>query len=69
MDHLLTDTQRAWQIKAREFAETEIAPRSLARDQIAAPADTFDWELILAFALPPCRANTAATASISPRRR
>ena len=46
MDHLLTDTQRAWQIKAREFAETEIAPRSLARDQIAAPADTFDWELI-----------------------
>ena len=46
MEHLLTDTQRAWQLKAREFAETEIRPRSLARDQIAAPADTFDWELI-----------------------
>jgi alkylation response protein AidB-like acyl-CoA dehydrogenase len=46
MEHLLTDTQRAWRDKAREFAETEIRPRSLARDQIAAPAETFDWSLI-----------------------
>ena len=46
MDHLLTDTQRAWQLKAREFAETEIRPLSLARDQIAAPAETIDWEII-----------------------
>jgi acyl-CoA dehydrogenase len=46
MDHLLTDTQRAWQLKAREFAESEIHPRSLARDQIAEPAGTFDWSLI-----------------------
>jgi len=46
MDHLLTDTQRAWQRKAREFAEQEIRPRSAARDQIAEPAATFDWSLI-----------------------
>lgn len=46
MDHLLTDTQRAWQRKAREFAESEIRPRSLARDQIAEPESTFDWSII-----------------------
>jgi alkylation response protein AidB-like acyl-CoA dehydrogenase len=46
MDHLLTDTQREWQLKARTFAETAIRPRSLARDQIAEPAGTFDWDLI-----------------------
>ncbi|MBM3343386.1 MAG: acyl-CoA dehydrogenase [Betaproteobacteria bacterium] len=46
MDHLLTDTQRAWQQKAREFADAEIRPRSLARDQIAEPAGTFDWALM-----------------------
>jgi len=46
MDHLLTDTQREWQLKAREFAETEIRPLSLARDQIAEPAATFDWNII-----------------------
>ena len=46
MDHLLTDAQRAWQLKAREFADAEIRPLSLARDQIADPADTFDWNII-----------------------
>lgn len=46
MDYLITDTQRAWQLKAREFAESEIRPLSLARDQIAEPAATFDWEII-----------------------
>jgi alkylation response protein AidB-like acyl-CoA dehydrogenase len=46
MDHLLNDTQRAWQLKAREFAESEIRPRSLARDQIAEPANTFDWDIL-----------------------
>ena len=46
MEYLLTDTQRAWQLKARDFAATEIRPLSLARDQIAAPADTFDWRII-----------------------
>ncbi len=46
MEYLITDTQRAWQLKAREFAETEIRPLSLARDQIAEPAATFDWSII-----------------------
>jgi alkylation response protein AidB-like acyl-CoA dehydrogenase len=46
MNHLLNDTQRAWQRKAREFAESEIRPLSLARDQIAEPAGTFDWNII-----------------------
>ena len=46
LEHLLNETQRAWRLKAREFAEAEIRPRSLARDQISAPAETFDWELI-----------------------
>jgi alkylation response protein AidB-like acyl-CoA dehydrogenase len=46
MDYLVNDTQRAWQLKARQFAEEEILPLSLARDQIAEPAATFDWEII-----------------------
>ncbi len=46
MDHLLNDTQRQWQLKARAFAESEIRPRSLVRDQIPQPGDTFDWSLI-----------------------
>lgn len=46
MDYLITDTQRAWQLKARHFAGAEIRPLSLARDQIAEPAATFDWNLI-----------------------
>lgn len=46
MDYLITDTQLAWQMKARQFAEGEIRPLSLARDQIADPAGTFDWEII-----------------------
>lgn len=46
MDHLLNDTQRQWQLKARAFAESAIRPRSLVRDQIPQPGDTFDWSLI-----------------------
>lgn len=46
MDHTLTDTQRAWQQKARDFADSEIRPVSLKRDQIAEPAGTFDWDLL-----------------------
>jgi alkylation response protein AidB-like acyl-CoA dehydrogenase len=46
MDHLLTDTQRAWQLKAREFAQSEIRPLSLVHDQIVEPAGTFDWSII-----------------------
>ncbi len=46
MDFSLNDEQRAWQIKARKFAEEEIRPISLARDRIAEPRETFDWEII-----------------------
>src|SRR5688500_19375710 len=35
MDFSLNAGQRAWQMKAREFAQEEIRPLSLARDQIA----------------------------------
>jgi alkylation response protein AidB-like acyl-CoA dehydrogenase len=46
MDFSLTDEQRAWQMKARDFAYDEIRPISLARDAIADPRETFDWEII-----------------------
>ena len=43
---VLTDEQRAWQHKARKFAEEEIRPISLERDQIVDPRETFDWDII-----------------------
>ena len=46
MDFSLNEEQRAWQMKARKFAQEEIRPVSLQRDQIADPRKTFDWELI-----------------------
>ncbi len=46
MDFALNDEQRAWQLKARKFAEEEIAPVSLARDQVSDARGTFDWEII-----------------------
>ncbi len=46
MDFSLNEEQRAWQMKARDFATNEIRPISLERDQIADPAATFDWEII-----------------------
>lgn len=46
MNFELTDEQRDWQMKARKFAEEEIRPISLARDQIDDPRATFDWEII-----------------------
>ena len=46
MDFSLNEEQTAWQMKARKFAQEEIRPISLARDAIADPADTIDWELI-----------------------
>src|SRR5688572_17024788 len=46
MEFSLNDEQRAWQLKARKFANEEIRPRSLARDSIDDPAATFDWDLI-----------------------
>ena len=46
MDFSLTEEQRAWQMKARTFAREEIRPISLARDEIADPRETFDWDII-----------------------
>ncbi len=45
MDFSLSNEQREWQMKAREFAEKELRPKSLERDAIRT-ADTFDWDLI-----------------------
>lgn len=46
MDFELNAEQRAWQSKARAFAEEEIRPLSLAREAIADPVKTFDWQII-----------------------
>ncbi len=46
MDFSLNEEQRAWQLKARKFAEEEIRPISLQRDEISDPRETFDWEII-----------------------
>ena len=46
MDFELSVEQRAWQAKARKFAQEEIRPISLARDAIEDPAKTWDWDII-----------------------
>jgi acyl-CoA dehydrogenase len=46
MDLSLNEEQRAWQMKARKFAQDEIRPISLQRDQISDPRARFDWEII-----------------------
>ena len=46
MDFKLNEEQTQWQMKARKFAAEEIRPRSLARDKILKPLETWDWELI-----------------------
>jgi len=46
MDFSLNDEQRAWQMKAREFARDEICPVSLKRDQIKGGFAPWDWEVI-----------------------
>jgi alkylation response protein AidB-like acyl-CoA dehydrogenase len=46
MNFSLNDEQRAWQMKAREFAREEIRPISLKRDQIKGGFATWDWEVI-----------------------
>ncbi|HKA82072.1 MAG TPA: acyl-CoA dehydrogenase family protein, partial [Xanthobacteraceae bacterium] len=46
MDFMLSNEQRAWQMTARKFAEEEIRPISLERDEISDPRETFDWEII-----------------------
>lgn len=37
MDFSLNEEQRAWQMKARKFAQEEICPLSLQRDRISDP--------------------------------
>jgi acyl-CoA dehydrogenase len=46
MDFSLSNEQRHWQMTARQFADQEIRPISLQRDEIADPHETFDWEII-----------------------
>ncbi len=46
MDFSLNEEQRSWQMKARKFAQEEIAPISLKRDQISDPFEAWDWEII-----------------------
>ncbi len=76
MDFTLSNEQRAWQMTARKFAEEEIRPISLGRDEIDDPRETFDWEIITtgrssrkarssAFAPWPFPRNGAGTAPIS----
>ena len=45
MDFALSNEQRDWQMKARDFAEKVLRPKSLERDALPT-ADTFDWDLI-----------------------
>jgi alkylation response protein AidB-like acyl-CoA dehydrogenase len=46
MDFSLNSVQRAWQMKARVFAEGEIRLISLARDQTEDGFGPWDWEII-----------------------
>jgi acyl-CoA dehydrogenase len=46
MDFALNEEQRAWQMKARKFADEEIRPISLKRDAKTGARDTFDWDIV-----------------------
>jgi acyl-CoA dehydrogenase len=46
MDFALNEEQRAWQMKARKFADEEIRPISLERDAKTGAKETFDWDII-----------------------
>ena len=46
MDVSLTEVQRAWQMKARQFAQENLRPISLERDRISDPRAAFDWDVI-----------------------
>ena len=46
MDFSLNEEQRGWQMEARKFAEDEIRPISLKRDQIEGGFEPWDWEII-----------------------
>jgi acyl-CoA dehydrogenase len=46
MDFSLNEEQRGWQMEARKFAQDEIRPLSLERDQIEGGFEPWDWEII-----------------------
>ncbi len=46
MDGALIEDQRAWQLKARKFAQEELRPASLRLDRMSDPRATFDWEIV-----------------------
>jgi len=46
MDFTLSSEQRSWQMAARKFADEEVRPISLARDEIPTAAETWDWDII-----------------------
>src|SRR6185436_11918838 len=43
MDFALNEEQRGWQMEARKFAQDEIRPISLERDQIEGGFEPWDW--------------------------
>jgi acyl-CoA dehydrogenase len=46
MDFSLNEEQRHWQSEARKFADDELRPHSLERDQIEGGFEPWDWEII-----------------------
>ena len=46
MDFSLNEEQRGWQMEARKFAQDEIRPISLPRDQIEGGFEPWDWGII-----------------------
>jgi acyl-CoA dehydrogenase len=46
MDFSLNEEQRGWQMEARRFAEEEVRPLSLARDQTEGGFEPWDWDII-----------------------
>ncbi|MGZ5091793.1 MAG: acyl-CoA dehydrogenase family protein [Burkholderiales bacterium] len=46
MDFSLNEEQRHWQMEARKFAEEELRPLSLERDQIEGAFESWNWEII-----------------------
>ena len=46
MDFSLNEEQRGWQMEARKFAQDEIRPLSLERDQIEGGFEPWDWDII-----------------------
>jgi alkylation response protein AidB-like acyl-CoA dehydrogenase len=46
MDFSLNEEQRHWQQEARKFAEEEIRPLSVKRDQIEGGFEPWDWDII-----------------------